>query len=231
MAKDYSGLTGGELLAGIRKTHRARIAADIFAILFAAAFLIGCVIMLMNNRRDAFRIVMSVIGIAGCILGVWALFGQIGKHIETIARPENCRLFRKYGTPDAKAARIAAESGEPVIAEKSTLLCRSFIMIRGDFESFIPLDKMLHVYRKESSTNGIKHSVYLVGQDIYGDKFEYPFKLGKTHKQVMVNAMEEISRQSPQCAVGYSPGNIAYAKQHITELPAEGGTPPQAAGQ
>lgn len=219
MAKDYSALTGDEMLAGIRKTHRARIAGDIFLILFAAGFLIGCVIMLMNNHRDAFRIVMALIGIAGCIVGVWAIFGQIGKHIETIASPEKCRLFRKYGSPESVAARIAAESGEPVIAEKSTLLCRSFIMIRGDFESFIPLDQMLHVYRKESSTNGIKHSVYLVGQDVYGDKFEYPFKLGKTHKQIMVDAMEEISRQSPQCAVGYSPQNLAYAKQNVKVLP------------
>ena len=37
MAKDYSALTGDEMLAGIRKTHRARIAGDIFLILFAAA--------------------------------------------------------------------------------------------------------------------------------------------------------------------------------------------------
>ena len=35
MAKDYSALTGDEMLAGIRKTHRARIAGDIFLILFA----------------------------------------------------------------------------------------------------------------------------------------------------------------------------------------------------
>lgn len=220
MAKDYSALTGDMMLNGIRKTHRFRVAADVFAILFAAAFLIGCVIMLMNNRGDVFRIVMGVIGIALCVLGVWVLFGQIGKHVETIAAPEKSRLFRKYGSPESIAARIAAESGEPVIAEKSTLLCRSFIMIRGDFESFVPLDKMLHIYRKESSTNGIKHSVYLVGQDIYGDKFEYPFRLGKTHKQIMGNAMEEISRQSPQCAVGYTPQNLAYAKQNI-KMPEE----------
>ena len=218
MARDYNALTGETVLSGIRKTHRFRIAADVFAILFAAGFIIGCVIMLMNNHGDVFRIVMGVIGIALCILVVWVIFGQIGKHIETIAAPEKCRLFRKYGSPESIAARIAAESSEPVIAEKKTLLCRSFILIRDDFESFIPLDKMLHIYRKESSTNGIKHSVYLVGQDIYGDKFEYPFKLGKTHKQIMVNAMEEISRQSPQCAVGYSPQNLAYAKQNIKPL-------------
>ena len=69
MARDYSTLTGQGVLDGIRKTHRARIAGDIFLILFAAGFLIGCVIMLMNNHRDVFRIVMALLGIAGCIVG------------------------------------------------------------------------------------------------------------------------------------------------------------------
>lgn len=218
MAKDYSALTGTELLDGIRKTHRIRIVLDVLAILAAGGFLFGSVFLIRNNLHNTTDIIFGIIGIALCILVVWVILGQISKHIQTIVAPEKNRLFRKYGLPESVAARIAAESSEPVIAEKSTLLCRSFILKQGDFESFIPLDQALHVYRKESSTNGIKHNVYLVVQDVYGDKFEYPFKLGKKHKEIMIDAMNMISQQAPQCAVGYSGQNIAYAKQNVKPL-------------
>ena len=198
MARDYSALTGADLLEGIRKTHRIRTALDVLAILAVAGFLIGCVFLIKLNLHNTTDII----------------FGKISEHVRTAAAPEKSRLFCKYGTPDEIAARIAAEYSEPLFAEKSTLICRSFILNQNDFESFIPLDRTLLVYRKESSTNGIKHNVYLVVHDAFGDSFEYPFKLGKKHKQVMTEAMQEISRQSPQCAVGYSPANLSYVKKN-----------------
>ncbi len=214
MARDYSALTGADLLEGIRKTHRIRTALDVLAILAVAGFLIGCVFLIKLNLHNTTDIIFGVIGIALCVLVLWVIFGKISEHVRTAAAPEKSRLFRKYGTPDEIAARIAAEYSEPLFAEKSTLICRSFILNQNDFESFIPLDRTLLVYRKESSTNGIKHNVYLVVHDAFGDSFEYPFKLGKKHKQVMTEAMQEISRQSPQCAVGYSPANLSYVKKN-----------------
>ena len=214
MARDYSTLTGQGVLDGIRKTHRNRIILDVLGIIAAGGFLIGSFFM-FRERDYIFCILFLIMG----VMCAWLLLGRIGEHLTLTAAPEKSKLFRKYGSPESIAARIAAESSEPLFAEKTTLLCRSFILNQGDFETFIPLDQTLLAYRKESSTNGIKHNVYLVVQDVFGDKFEYPFKLGKKHKEIMMEAMQEISRQSPQCAVGYSPANLNYAKQNTKPLP------------
>ena len=49
--------------------------------------------------------------------------------------------------------------------------------------------------------------------------FEYPFKLRKKFEADMQAVMADIANRSQQCAVGYSPQNLAYAKQNVKELP------------
>ena len=215
MSKNYSALSGAELISGIRKRHRRGVVVCIVLIVLCAGLMIGGLYGAIHEKS-------MFIGIAAVALGgliAWHSLGEIGRHNKIAAEPENCALFRKYGSPETIAARIAEESAEPVLSEKGTLLCRSFIMKQNDFESYVPLDQALLVYRKEHRTNGIKDGVYLVVHDVFGEKFEYPFKLRKKFEADMQAVMADIANRSQQCAVGYSQQNLQYAKAQAKQIP------------
>ena len=113
----------------------------------------------------------------------------------------------------------SAGAEDLLLDSNKALIAKNFIMKHNDFESYIPFTHVLLCYRKESSTNGIPTAVYFVVHDIYGDSFEYPFKMGKKHREEMVDIMKHISTLSPQAAFGYSQQNLQYAKSHVQQIP------------
>ena len=70
----------------------------------------------------------------------------------------------------------------------------------------------------EALLNGIKDAVYLVLYDVYGDKFDYSFRLGKKHRAVMEDTMQVIARCAPECVVSYSTANVVNAKKNAKPL-------------
>ena len=217
MAHHYENLTGEQIVTAVRKRNQRNRILCILGIALACVILVAALKFLVPSGHYIYAI-LAVLLIVMCF---YLAFEGISKASRTIAAGENADLFRKYGTPESIAARIAAESGEPLLDSKGSLICDSFIMQHGNFESYIPFEKALLVYRREHSTNGIKDSVSLVVHDAFGDSIQYPFKMGRRAEEQMREIMEHISQKNEECAVGYSPQNLNYAKQRATPLDGE----------
>ena len=46
--------------------------------------------------------------------------------------------------------------------------------------------------------------MYLIVFDSYGEKHQYPFKFGKSGKELMGDVMKHISEKAPECAFGFT---------------------------
>ena len=211
MARSYLGLTGADIVSAVRRHNRWVLISRSFLIAFIAFLLIGG--MIYMGREGHY--VMLVFGIAIALLLFYLCFEAISKAAKVLGNVERSRLFRKYGSPDSIAMRIA--EGEPLLDSRKTLLTDSFIMKHGDFESYVPFEEILLLYKKTHSTNGIQDSVYLTVHDAYGDVFDYPFKLGKRHADEMQEAVNVIMQRADRARVGYLQENLEYAKRNAAE--------------
>lgn len=218
MAHNYSALTGDKIVQSIRKQNRHKLVMYILAIPFLCLFLVG-MLTYMIQEHDEY--VIGVIAIVVLSLLLYADVSSIGKTRKALAEAENCALFRKFGSAERIAAKIAEESAAPLLDSRGTIICESFIMKHGNFESYIPFDHALLVYRQEHSTNGIKDAVFLVVHDVYGDSVQYQFKMGKKGKELMQEMMAHISQKNEHCAVGYSQQNLSYARTNTRPVPTE----------
>ena len=212
--RNYSELTGDQVVAGVRRYNQRNRLLCILGILVCCAFLVAIIKFMFPGGHYVY----GILGVILILLCFYGLFEGISRTTKTIAAGENAAIFRKYGTPETIAARIALESAEPLLDSKGSLVCDSFIMKHGNFESFIPFEKALLIYRREHRTNGIKDSVSLVVHDAFGDSVQYPFKMGRRGQEQMQEIMMHISQKNENCAVGYSPQNLNYAKQNATPL-------------
>ena len=213
---DYRTLDGKKLTAQVRRKNRSRVSWNIFYIFCLIAVMAA---ILIYNVLENHEYLMTIVVLLLCSFGIWALVSSIIKAVGVLRDVPNSRVFRKYGTPDEIAARIAEESGEPILRCRQTLLTRSFIMRTDEPQSYIPLEKAALIYRKEHRTNGIKDSVSLVVHDWYGDQFEYPFKLGKKHAAEMDLAANTIINAASACRVGYTPENLSYIRTNTQPVP------------
>lgn len=216
MAHNYSSLSGEKIIGSIRKQNKHKLVMYILAIPLLCVFLVAAVIGVLKERDQVFIMIFGVVII---VVLMYAAFNAIGKTRQKLADTEHAALFRKFGSPDSIAARIAEESATPLLDSRGTLVCASFIMKHGSFESYIPFDQALLVYRQEHSTNGIKDSVFLVVHDAYGDSVQYQFRMGKKGTEQMQEIMRHISQQNDQCAVGYSQQNLSYARLNAKKVP------------
>ena len=215
MARSYNSLTGDEIVRKIRGKNRTILFGCIMGFLAVAALAAYLLYMTATEHQYLY----AILGLLLCALFAYVLAITLKKAIGVLKDPTRARVFRKYGTPDQIAATIAAGADNVLLGSGKALITEKFIMKHNDFESYIPFTDVLLVYRKESSTNGIPTGVFFVVHDVYGDSFEYPFKMGKKHKDEMVDIMKHIHELSPQAAFGYTKPNLDYAKTHIKPLP------------
>lgn len=211
MAKNYVGLTGNDIVKAVRRHNLWMLLSRGFLILFIAVILtVG-----MRYLWKSGHYIYLVLAILVALLLFYMCIEAVGKAAATLKNVSRARVFRKYGSPDSIAMRIS--EGEPLLESNKTLLTDSFIMKHGDFESFIPFEDILLIYRKTHATNGVQDGVYLVVHDAYGDSFDYPFKLGKKHESEMENAFAVIMQRADRARVGYLKENLEYAKQNAAE--------------
>ncbi|MBR5371827.1 MAG: hypothetical protein IK130_06405 [Oscillospiraceae bacterium] len=215
MAYHYNSLTGDIIVRKIQKKNKRNALLCILGLAAVA----GLAVFLLYMTATEHKYLYAIGGLLLCALFVYVLITTMRKAISIWKDPSRARVFRKYGTPDQIAETIAAGADNVLLGSGKALITESFIMKHNDFESFIPFTDVLLCYRKESSTNGIPTAVYFVVHDVYGDSFEYPFKMGKKHKEEMVDIMKHISELAPQAAFGYSGQNLNYAKTHTKPLP------------
>ncbi len=216
MAKSYYGLTGEAVVSSVR---RRNIGTLVFCIFGLIACLVAIVVLLVMTAHEH-RYLVTIIGLLIVALLIYAAVCGIKSACNTLKDCTRARIFRKYGSPDSIAERIAAEADTPLLSSQKALIADSFIMNRGNFESYVPFSEILLCYKKEQRTNGILTGIFLVVHDAYGDKFEYPFKLGKKHEEEMLDVMKHISTQAPKAAFGYTPENLKYAAANARQ-PAE----------
>lgn len=211
MAKNYVGLTGGDIVKSVRRHNTWILISRGFLIVFIAVMLI----VGMRYLWKGGHYIYLVLAILVALLLFYVCIEAVGKAAATLKNVSRARVFRKYGSPDSIAMRIS--EGEPLLESNKTLLTDSFIMKHGDFETFIPFEDILLIYRKTHSTNGVQDGVYLVVHDAYGDSFDYPFKLGKKHESEMEDAFAVIMQRADRARVGYLKENLDYAKQNAVE--------------
>ena len=217
MARNYTALSGAAMVRKIRGQSIRRIVFCLICLAMEIAFLAALLIMMQRERE-------YLTGIFGLLILAFVGYETVkalSKAWRICADAAHARVFRKYGSPDVLAAKISEGSTAVRLESRQTLLTDAFIMKHGDFQTYVPYENVLLLYRKEHRTNGILDSIFLVIHDTYGDKFEYPFKLGKKHAGDMSAAAQEIERHAPDCRFGYTKENLMYAEQHAKKLPEE----------
>ncbi len=213
MGMRYTALSGAEIVKKIRSKNVGRLLLYVLGLLLAVGIVFFGISQLLGGHY--------FFGIAGLVVGpivLWMVAELMSKAVATLKNVKECRLFRKYGSPDELAERIAEGSMQPLLESKQALITDSFIMKYGDFESFVPFSDVLLLYRKEHRTNGVLDGIYLVVHDSYGDSFDYPFKLGKKHTEDMNIAANEIAKSAPNCRFGYTKENLEYVKQNARKI-------------
>ena len=204
--KDYSIVTGAQIVSSIRR-HNIWIAVSRgFLILFVAALLVFG-LWYGWKERSWF---MLIIGVLICAFVFYLLIESFGSAVRTLSDIRRARVFLKYGGPDALAMRIS--EGVPQMQIGSTFVTDTYIMQTGNFETFVAFEEILLLYRHEHSTNGVKDGIALMVHDAFGDKFKYPFKLGKRHADEMQDAVQIIMQRADRAALGYTNANLEYAK-------------------
>ena len=142
MAKNYVGLTGNDIVKAVRRHNLWMLLSRGFLILFIAVILtVG-----MRYLWKSGHYIYLVLAVLVALLLFYMCIEAVGKAAATLKNVSRARVFRKYGAPDSIAMRIS--EGEPLLESNKTLLTDSFIMKHGDFESFIPFEDILLIYRK-----------------------------------------------------------------------------------
>ena len=214
MAINYTGLTGEQIVGKVRRRNRNTVWKCALGIMLVAAFLVGVIWLIRAEKRY----LIGIFGILICLLVIYFLLQSIGKATDVLKDVPSAPVFRKFGSPETIAARVANGADSPLIPSRKTLIGDSFIMKHGDFETYIPFESVRLMYRKEHSTNGVKDSIFLVVYDEYGDSVDYPFQLGKKHADEMRIAAETIAAQAPDCRFGYTKENLDWIKSVAKKL-------------
>lgn len=173
MARNYASLTGKKLIQAINRKNRHGL---VRSLLYTPAALLvaGLTIPFMKSTGNypAGVIVMLI------ALGCAAAFGMnIPKQIKMITDAEDSQFFRTQGNANEIAYLIESEYEVPLLDDEGTLICRSFIMTHGDFESFKRFDTVMMVQLQVYSKNGIPMRLYFSVTDLGGDHRTYPLKL------------------------------------------------------
>lgn len=207
-------LTGEIICKKIRSRCFEKIFFWILAIILALLFIGYAIHGVVVEHSIAMPLFALLLGVGGCIWGI----AEIRKSVKTLSDVPNCKLFRKYGSPESIAQTIAEGAGKSIVSCKQTLLTEQFILKTKDFESFVPLESVLLLYKREHRTNGFLDSVSLVIHDEYGDQFEYPFKLAKKYQGEFNIAGDEIAKHSPNARFGYTKENLKFVEQNEKKI-------------
>lgn len=215
MSRNYQTLTGDTI---IRKVRGKNICNAIICVLGYLA-VTALVIYLLHMTSTQHRYLYAIIGLLLCILFYAGLTFWLKRTLSTLKDVSRARVFRKYGSPEQLAEIISAGAAHPLLESRHALIADTFIMKHNDYESYIPFSDVILCYRKEQRTNGVLTGIYLVVQDVYGEKIEYPFKMGKSHLGEMTDVMRHISEQAPNAAFGYTQQNLKYADANVKAIP------------
>ena len=216
MAKNYSALTGNDIIRSIRKKHIIRLILSLLGIAAGFGALIA-VSMFLNEQGES--MLYQLFCVLFCALFIGFCCYMVGKSFLTLRNIRHIPLFRKFGSADSIAMQIAEHFVSPVLESRSVLITDTFIMKHGDYETYKPYESVMLMYRKEHRTNGVLDSIFLVVFDEFGDSVDYPFKLGKKHSGDMEEAANAIAKRAPNCRFGYTKENLAYVQQNKKPLP------------
>ncbi|MCQ2417891.1 MAG: hypothetical protein MJ071_08810 [Oscillospiraceae bacterium] len=215
MAKTYDALSGEQIKQKIKKKHVFRCICGTLGLIAVPLVMYAVIRFGIMQEHEYFT---SIIILAVLLVGFSVLGKTLQKSRQTIADIDNIRLFRKYGSAETIAARIAQGCESPLMNTGRSFVGSTFIMQHDNFESYIPFEEILLLYRKVHRTNGVTDGVYLEVHDTYGDHFQYPFRIGKKHEAEMEKVVNKILEQAPNCRVGYTKENLEYAKAAAKEL-------------
>ncbi|MBR3679766.1 MAG: hypothetical protein IKL87_06140 [Oscillospiraceae bacterium] len=207
-------LTGKQMVKKIRNANLASAFGGVLLWVLGVVVILAAVANVRNNHDYASAILMMLVG-AALLIGGGALFIAKLVILKDVA---NCKVFRKYGSPDELAAEISEAAFNNLIDSKQVLVSDRFLLAVNNFESFMPYESVRLLYKKEHRTNGILDGIFLVAWDEYGDSFDYPFKVGKRNAAVFENACNEIANRCTNARFGYNAENLKYAKSLRKEI-------------
>ena len=213
MAANYSALSGTQMVKQIRGKNVRRLLLNSLGIVLA----VGMLFFAFYEFRGGHWF-YGIMGLAVGIIIFWLFVQNISAACATLKNVAECRVFRKYGSPDELAQRISEGSLSRLLESNKALVTDSFIMKHKDYETYVPFQSVLLLYRKEHRTNGVLDGIYLVVHDAYGDSFDYPFKLGSKHEDEMQLAANAIAQSAPNCRLGYTKENLDYVNQNARKI-------------
>ena len=128
--------------------------------------------------------------------------------------PEQARIFRKYGAPEAVAAMLRDGSKDVFFDNGTMCMTGSFLIDKGNPESFLKLGDILAVYPELRSKGE-----YLVVHDRWGDMYRYPFAVGSKQVFRIGILIDKIKKASPGCRTAHRPEDLEYVRQQAEPLP------------
>ncbi len=214
MAYKSKEVTAEQLRKAVRHKNRGHFLGDIGVMLLGMAF----IFFAWYEYKYEQSVFYGILGICGGVFFIFMAISLIPDHWRAYRDTENVRLFLKYGSAETLAAHITEGISNRIIENDKVLITEKFIMRNDDFESYMPYESVLWIYKKTHSTNGLKDGVFLTAHDEFGDSFDYPFKLGKKHVSELENAIKTVAEKCPRAVVGFSQANRQYAAENKKAL-------------
>ena len=216
MAERYENLTGRKLISAIRRKNIKNIFAYGFMLLLGIAFFVFAVYKVKEEHSYGWAIAAVLLGILFCVLSLHELL----KCFRTLKSVPNCRLFRKYGNADTIAQVISEyAAGNFCEPHNMSIVTEKFIMAKKNYESYVPLSSVLQMYKQINRTNGVLTGYALVIVDEYGDKYRYPFQIGKRYSGDLELAAGEIAKRAPRARFDCTAEATAYVRENQKQLP------------
>ena len=123
------------------------------------------------------------------------------------------RVFQKYGAPEKVAASIANGAKNIFFQNTKMVMTQDYVLMPENPETFLMLKDILLAYSFVS-----RDQEYLYVKDRWGDAYRYPFSAGQKQVFRIAILLDKIEHSAPECRIGNTPENNAYAKQKAIPL-------------
>lgn len=203
MTRAYQNLDGVDLLSKIRSRSIRHIILNAFLLVLFAWF----ILMMLRSMAEDFSEYWFFLFFAPVfVLMVILPVAAIRKHFTNYQLGDQHPLFQKYGTPNEIAAVLTDLDNVELLNSRKVILTKSYIMMRDDFLSYLPLNDLTEI--AVTSSYGKHKSAVITVQTIDGEKVKYMletpplFKTVYQQKQEIRTILYEIRPMSmPNCII------------------------------
>ena len=204
MPHPYPELTEQTLLHILRRNSLFRLTGRLILLLAAVTFFSLLTVGICRDFRHGLVLLFTV---PLWMLCLYFLLRSILRQIRLLCCPAQAEVFRKYGTPAQLAEILSDPANQQVLPGRRVILTRSYLMMRGDFPTYLPLREITGI-SVIATKGGFSRHVQLFVLTGDGAKHIYRFEppallrtLDSQAKEITDALTAHLAQYAPQLAV------------------------------